>query len=238
MKAILLAAGLGTRLKPLTNYTPKCLIPVNGKPMLEYWLEIFNKYKITDVLINLNHLPELVSDFISKSNHNLKIDLVYESELLGSLGTLIKNKKFFNTEENVFIIYADTLTSVNLEQMYVSHIKSNLPLTIGLFHANNPKSCGVVNLNENNIVIDFEEKPENPNSNLANAGIYILNTHYFNNLVFESKKILDIGYDLLPRLINYMNGYVINDFIIDIGTHNNLNFANEYLSKKTLFNEL
>jgi mannose-1-phosphate guanylyltransferase len=94
MKAFLLAAGLGTRLRPITNTIPKCLVPVAGKPMLYYWFNLFRKYGITEVLINLNHFPDQVKNYIQNNITDLSVSLVNEETLLGSLGTLLKNKEF------------------------------------------------------------------------------------------------------------------------------------------------
>uniref|UniRef100_UPI0040490E52 nucleotidyltransferase family protein n=1 Tax=Flavobacterium sp. TaxID=239 RepID=UPI0040490E52 len=125
MKAFLLAAGLGTRLQPITNITPKCLVEVAGRPMLDYWFSIFRKYGITEVLINLNHFPEQVKEYAQNNSSEIKITLVYEEKLLGSLGTLLKNQKFVENEKSFFVFYADTLTNLNLNDMLRVHRNSN-----------------------------------------------------------------------------------------------------------------
>ena len=87
MKAFLLAAGLGTRLRPITDNTPKCLVPICGKPMLSWWIELFEKHGITDVLINTHYLRDQVSDFINehnKSNPKVTLYEAYEPVLIGS----------------------------------------------------------------------------------------------------------------------------------------------------------
>ncbi len=229
MKAFLLAAGLGTRLRPITYTVPKCLVPVAGKPMLAYWFDLFRKHGITEVLINLSHLPDLVRQFVCDNNHNIRVTLVYEETLLGSLGTILENKSFVEGEESFFIFYADTLTNINLGEMLTCHKTSGMPFTMGLFHTDNPSSCGIAELNENNIICGFEEKPLNPKSILANAGLYIMNSSLFNDINVSQSKLLDIGYDLLPKLVSNMNGYKIIDFVLDIGTHSNLTRADEFV---------
>ena len=229
MKAFLLAAGLGTRLQPITNTIPKCLVPVAGKPMLAYWFDLFRKHGITEVLINLNHFPEQVKAYINNTITDLKVTLVNEDILLGSLGTLIHNNKFVENEESFFVFYADTLTNLNLQEMLEIHKQSLKPFTMGLFHSNDPKSCGIVTLDQSGCVLDFEEKPTAPKSDLANAGIYIMNVDLFNKVKLNDKKLLDIAFDLLPQLVNQMQGYEIKDFVLDMGTHSNLTLANEFV---------
>ena len=169
MKAFLLAAGHGTRLRPITESIPKCLVPVAGRPMLDYWFSLFEKHGISDVLINMNHFPQMVESYVNQKVTDVKVTLVYEEVLLGSLGTLIHNFEFIDKDESFFIFYADTLTNVNLREMMAVHKKSRKPFTIGLFNSSDPKSCGIVALDESDCVIDFEEKPIYPKSNLANA---------------------------------------------------------------------
>ena len=96
MKAFLLAAGYGTRLRPLTNTTPKCLVPICGKPILTWWIQLFEKYNIQEVLINTHYLPNPVREFINEHNKSIskvKIKEFYEPLLLGSGGTILANKK-------------------------------------------------------------------------------------------------------------------------------------------------
>ncbi|MCR4286945.1 MAG: sugar phosphate nucleotidyltransferase, partial [Deltaproteobacteria bacterium] len=92
MKAFILAAGRGERLRPLTDTVPKCLVPVCGEPLLKIWLEICERSGVTDVLINLHHLPEMVEGFLRNADTRVRVTTVFEEELLGSAGTLRKNR--------------------------------------------------------------------------------------------------------------------------------------------------
>ena len=103
---------------------------------------------------------------------------------------------------------------------------------MGLFRTNNPTGCGIVELDENSTVTSFFEKPANPKSDLANAGIYLTSGSLFDNLPeFETNPdhVVDIGFHLLPKLVNRMKGYPIPEFLLDVGTIDNLNFANNYV---------
>ncbi len=230
MKAILLAAGTGTRLQPITLTTPKCLVPVNGVPMMEYWFRLFRRHGINEILINLNHLPVQVEAFVNQNAGDLKVTLVYEHELLGSLGTLIANRDFFSHGEDLFILYADNLTNVDLSRMLHFHRAGGRCFTMGLFRTNNPSGCGIATLDMDQTITAFTEKPEHPASDLANAGIYITNNLVFNYLPDNLPPKPDIGFHLLPRLQGVMKGYYIPDFLIDIGTIQNLNLAHEIIA--------
>ena len=235
MKAVLLAAGLGTRLRPLTEQIPKCLVPINNVPLIEYWFRLFEKSGISHVLINTHYLHKKVGDYIKNYTGNLIITLSYEKKLLGSLGTIICNKSFWQNEKEILICYADNLTNIDLSKFIEFHKSHTNPITIGLFKAENPKECGIVELDRKGKVISFEEKPKNPKSNLANAGIYIFEIKVLGDYVCEENKILDIGFDFLPKYVNKMSGYVIKEFLIDIGTMDKYNFANEYVKKTQNF---
>jgi len=223
MKAFLMAAGMGTRLKPLTDNIPKCLVPINGKPLLAWWLDLLEKHNVDEVLINLHYLPGLVENFVKTYKTRIKINLVYEKELKGSAGTLLANKEFVKGEKCFYILNADNLTSINLLEFLAEFEKSNHQFGMVLFRSDNPKSCGIAELNETRTIIDFEEKPINPKSNLANAGIYLASPEILG--LIPIKNVADIGFDLLPKLVYKMFGYETKEFFIDIGTFKNLETA-------------
>lgn len=219
MKAFLLAAGIGSRLRPITDMIPKCLVPINGHPLLYYWLKLFERHGIDEVLINLHYKPDLVIQYLDQHNFKLNVHTVYEQELLGSAGTIRCNFNFVCQESSFLICYADNLTTINLAQMIEFHRTSRSILTLGLFRANNPRHCGIAEIDEHNWVIDFVEKPVNPKSDLANAGVYVASHEIFHFLPENFPS--DIGYHVLPQLIGEMKGYIIHDYIIDIGTIEN-----------------
>lgn len=223
MKAFLLAAGLGTRLKPLTDSIPKCLININGKPLLSWWIDLFLKYEIDEVLINLHHLPEKVTSYINNNNKGIKFNYYYEDKLIGSAGTIRENKNFIKNEKEFFIFYADNLTNYNLREMLNFHKTSNYIFTMALFRTDAPQTKGIARVNENYVITDFEEKPKFPKSNLANAGIYISSFDIINYI--PDKEFADIGFDLLPKLVNKMRGWVSKDYLIDIGNLEHLKMA-------------
>lgn len=226
MKAFLLAAGLGTRLRPLTLTTPKCLVPIHSKPLLQWWAELFNIHGIHEVMINTHYLREPVAEFLSKynsSNSGVTFHETYEPELIGSGGTVRNNRAFVDGEENFMIAYADNLTDTNLTAFQDFHKNICVPgggiLSMALFRANHPEQCGIAALDDEMRITEFTEKPKNPKSNLANAGIYIANRKIFD--IFPDKKPLDFGNDVLPLLTGKMYGHEITSYLIDIGTPEN-----------------
>ncbi len=117
MKAFFLVAGEGTRLRPLTNFVPKCLAPIRGVPLLGIWFKLFKLYGVRDLLINLHHLPHRVGEYIKTHGSGLNVTAFYEKQLLGSAGTVLSNMDFVKDEELFFIVYGDNLTNINLRKM-------------------------------------------------------------------------------------------------------------------------
>jgi mannose-1-phosphate guanylyltransferase len=227
MKAFLLAAGKGTRLRPYTDNLPKCLMPIHQKPLLEIWIDLFKTHGVDRVLMNTHHLAKQVESAVARLIREKEIDIktVFEPELLGSGGTLFENRAFIDRGEDFLIVYADNLTTINLSAMVDFHrtqAAAGKVLTMGLFRAETPEACGIATLDENCTVTGFEEKPEKPESNLANAGIYVA-TYSVLEACREIRqrsaaKILDLGRHVLPRLVGRMGGYEIREYLTDIGT--------------------
>lgn len=227
MKAFLLAAGKGSRLRPLTDDIPKCLVPIRGRPLLKIWLEHLGRHGVEEVLINTHHHARQVEDFVQAFNGQLRIRLEYEPVLLGSGGTLWRYRDFVKTEEAFWVIYGDNLSLVNLHEMHAYHSAHEGLLTIGLFQTETPRACGVALMNEAGRVVEFEEKPALPKGNLANAGIYLVRKEIFREVLWDCPTPLDFGYQILPQLVGKMYGHVIYDYHLDIGTPENYQRAQE-----------
>ncbi|MBT9164879.1 MAG: UTP--glucose-1-phosphate uridylyltransferase [candidate division WS2 bacterium] len=205
----------GNQIRPLTDNIPKCLLPVGGRPILGIWFDLCKKYGVTEVLVNLHHLSHMVEEYIKTNDFRIKIYTFYEPELLGSAGTILANRDFVKDENMFFIIYADNLTNLNLKKMADFHTKHRKVLTMGLFRTPEPSRCGIAEMDEKNIITSFVEKPSNPSSNLANAGIYVAGNELFEFI--PHKGYVDFCFDVFPALTGKMCGYVIEDYIIDIG---------------------
>lgn len=227
MKAFLLAAGKGTRLKPYTDRHPKCLIPIHGTPLLEIWIDLLACHGVTEVLINTHHHADQVEQFLERTRPrtSLEIRTVYEPRLLGSAGTIRQNRSFVEGESDFIVVYADNLTNLNLAKMVDFHHRFRSMgsiLTMGLIHAPNPRACGIVTLDEGGRIIRFIEKPQAPESDLANGGIYICGCEIFDYMDSPDDgvhEVLDLGHHILPRLIGKMFGFPIPPYFLkDIGT--------------------
>ncbi|PIU32225.1 MAG: nucleotidyl transferase [Syntrophobacteraceae bacterium CG07_land_8_20_14_0_80_61_8] len=221
-KAFLLAAGLGTRLRPLTEHLPKCLLPIAGRPLLAIWLDLLESHGITQVLINTHWQHQRVERFLATwPSDRLHIIQAHEPELLGSAGTLWTNRHWIANREPFLILYGDNLTNANLTSLMSFHRRHGLPFTLGVFPARDPTRCGIAEVNSEGIVTGFEEKPEQPRSNLAAAGLYAADSRIFTDFPIDSERPpgpLDLSFHILPRLIGRMKAYPIGDFLIDIGT--------------------
>jgi mannose-1-phosphate guanylyltransferase len=216
MKAFLLAAGLGTRLRPITDSVPKCLVPIDGTPLLDIWLTRLAEVGVEEVLVNLHHLPQLVTAHLARTSQPVAVRTVHEPTLLGSAGTLMQNRAFVAGDEMFLAINADNLTDFDLRLLVDGHRASGAPATLALFRAPDPRRCGIVELRDG-VVVSFEEKPEHPRSDLANAGLYAFNPHVID--LVQGPPPQDIGQHLLPQLVGRARGLSIGDaYFADIGT--------------------
>lgn len=236
MKAFLLAAGKGKRLQPLTYHTPKCLVSIYGKPLIEYWFDLFELYGIDEILINTSHLSEKVGDYINSHSRDLNITLTYEETLLGSGGTIKKNRAFVEGDKSFYIFYADNLTNINLKKMLEFHNENKRDFTLAVFKVPNPHECGIVEMDEHLSIVSFKEKPANPVSNLAFAGIMLSSPVLMD--YFPDRDVFDLGHDVLPRVVGNASGYIMDDYLMDIGTHEKLIQAEKDIKNGKLYSKM
>ena len=220
---------MGTRLRPLTNSIPKCLVKIGGKPILQIWLENLSKAGCEEVIINTHYLSEKVEEYLEgRKFGDMKIITTYEPKLLGTAGTLLKNANFL-LGKNCMLIHADNFTDVNLEEFLKFHKDFSIPkkrlLTMMTFTTNNPESCGIVSINNEGIVENFHEKKSTDNGNIANAAIYCFNDYLINFLISKKKNYFDFSEDVIPECINNIQTFHTNSTFIDIGTIDNLELA-------------
>jgi histidinol-phosphate phosphatase family protein len=231
VKALLLAGGLGRRLQPLTNDSPKCLVSIANRPLLDFWVDCLFEAGIEEARINTHALAEQVRSYISHVNGGGLIQLVesYEPTLLGSAGTVAANADLAANADQIVIIYADNLSDVDLRPLIAFHCIHNDPFTMTLFRAPNPQACGIAELDTQGRVVSFVEKPDHPVSNLANAGIYIVNADAYREIA--DLRAFDLGFDVLPRFIGRMRGWVWGGYHRDIGNHESLKLAREDMAQ-------
>jgi len=223
MKAFLLAAGQGTRLRPITDNLPKCLLPICGVPMLHIWMDICRNAGIEEVMVNLHTHSGLVRNWVSKNISHVRVRLAEEATLLGSAGTLLANRDWVASEGCFWILYADVLTNADLNPMLEFHLARKSAATLGLYQVPDPSRCGIVSFDEQMIIREFVEKPAQPRSRWAFSGVMIGTPQLINQI--PSRYPVDLGFDVLPRLVGQMSAFPISDYLIDIGTLENYQTA-------------
>jgi mannose-1-phosphate guanylyltransferase len=256
VRVLLTAAGIGSRLKPITDTLPKALVPIASKPLLEYWFDAFAHAGIRHVLVNTHHMPELIRAFLAAKNATGQFEAseTYEPVLLGSAGTISANAAFVprvaresaaggaaaspdkvasvGDGTDVLIIYSDNLSNVDLDAFLAFHRWHGDPFTMLLFRAQFPEKSGIAEVAPDGRVLSFIEKPKQPKSDLANAGMYAMSAAMWHEIA--SWNAFDIGFDVLPRIVASGRMRAIEHARVardgkpyhrDIGTHESLAIA-------------
>lgn len=239
MKAFLLAGGYGTRLKPLTDKTPKCLVDIAGKPLLEYWLEQLIRNGYTDILINTHYLNEKVEEYLAASDFANYVTTVYEPDLLGTLGSIRNNKSFFDSDVNL-IAHADNLCLTDWPAFSETfkHRPDSCDLTMMLFNTSTPWSCGLVNVDSAGVLTHYIEKPSAAKvaghrlGNLANAAVFIASPKAIKSICSMPDDCDDLCRDYLPLQIGKANTFINSNIHIDIGTPATYAQANEIMQQQ------
>jgi mannose-1-phosphate guanylyltransferase/phosphomannomutase len=228
MKAFILAAGKGTRLKHLTADLPKPMLPVGSTPLLEHLIRWLRCHAITDIVINLHHAPEIITTYLADgSRFGVSIYYSYEESLLGTAGAVKRQQLFL--DQTFVVIYGDVFTNFDLTRLIRFHHAqmarhaAQAALTLALYQVPNPTECGLVGLDASGRVQRFIEKPPSDQvfTNLANAGFIVCEPAILEAIPLET--VFDYGRDLFPKL---MEGEVplfgqeieTDEFVIDIGT--------------------
>lgn len=218
-KVVLLAAGLGTRLKPITEFLPKCLVPIYGKPLLEHWLDLLETPQVSEIIINTHHFSELFESFIASSPHKSKVRLVHEKELLGTGGTLLSLKERL-CDGPFMVAHADNLSLFDVEAFAAAHFRrpENCEMTMMTFQTDTPRSCGIVELDDLARVVGFHEKVQNPPGNNANAAVFMMQPEILKSLEAIGNRFIEISTELLPSYIGRIVTYENDLYHRDIGT--------------------
>jgi mannose-1-phosphate guanylyltransferase len=226
LKALILSAGFGKRLKSLTKTTPKCLIKIKGMPILVYWFKKLQFLEIDNILVNTHYLSHKVESVVKNYQNELNINLVYEKNLLGTAGTLKKNISFFNNSDGALVIHCDNYTNDDLRGFIKFINKNKKYICIFAFYTSKPLECGILEIDKNNFVKNIYEKNSDKNGNLANGAIYYFPKKILDNMKFQKKNIgEDIVNDILYDFIGNIKCYKTSNFFIDIGNIENLKLA-------------
>jgi len=201
MKAMILAAGRGTRLLPLTATCPKPMVPIAGRPLLEYTIRLLAQHGFDELVVNLHHLPQAIRDYFGDGcKWDVKLSYSFEEELLGTAGAIRKLADFF--DQRFLVYYGDHLSNANLSSLWQFHEKAGALATLGLLWKEDPSASGIVELDSSQRVQRFTEKP-GPDQTFANylvnAGIYVLEPEIMQWIHPPPPR--DFGYDVFPALL-------------------------------------
>jgi len=240
MKAMIFAAGLGTRLKPLTDSRPKALVPVNGKPMLEWVILRLIKEDIKDIIVNVHHYAEQIINFLnSHDNFRINIEISHEQNLLDTGGGVKKTAWFFEGEKDFLVHNCDILSSINLKSIYNEHTLKNADATLCvskrkssryLLFDMNGYLCGWKSLKENKIL--WADNAVSKVNEYAFNGIHILSQKLLKKFKAESKYPIIAEYLRLAKENRICVYDASNDPWIDLGKPENLKNVSQLFSKK------
>ena len=197
---MILAAGQGTRLRPLTESIPKCMMPIGGKPLLEHTILWLRKYGVTDLMINLHYLPQVVKDYFGDGQRcGVRVTYSVEKEALGTAGG-VKNVAWF-FDGPFFVWYGDNLSTCRLDRLWEFHRAKGGIVTIALHYREDPTQSGIVGLDENDRIVRFLEKPRPGEvfSHWVSAGIFVLEPAVLQAIPAEGTP--DFGRDVFPGLL-------------------------------------
>ncbi len=224
--AVVLSAGLGTRLRPLTDTCPKPMVPVAGVPLLERTVRHLAAHGVTDVCVNLHHLPEVVlSHFGDGSAFGARLHFRTERELLGTAGALNAFREYLS--DSFLVWYGDVLSEFDVSAFLRYHARKGGMASIGLYRVDNPTQCGLVDMDPDGRITRFVEKPPVAFTDLANAGVYVCEPGVFDFV--PPLGFSDFGRDVFPVMLKAgeaLYGYPIEERLIDIGSPEKLAKAN------------
>ena len=199
MKAMILAAGSGTRLYPLTHTLPKPMVPVLNRPVMEHIIRHLEENGFNEIMVNLHVLPDHIENYFHDGSWlNVKITYSHEMEALGTAGGVKNVEDFF--DDTFMVVGGDDLSDINLKEMYDFHKSKNALVTIGLSYEEDVTQYGVVITDEDGRIVEFQEKPKlgEEKSHWANNGIYIFEPEILN--LIPPGEFYDFGSQLFPKL--------------------------------------
>jgi mannose-1-phosphate guanylyltransferase/mannose-1-phosphate guanylyltransferase/phosphomannomutase len=221
MKAMLLAAGLGTRLRPLTYELPKPMVPILGRPVMEHILRLLARHGFDDVIANLHYFPDLIRGrFGDGSGYGLRLAYSFEPELMGTAGG-VRNARAHFGDETFLVISGDALTDIDLTALLKTHREKGGIATLALKRVDDPREFGVVIVADDGRIQGFQEKPDPAEalSDLGNCGIYVFEPEIFD--YFPEADFVDWAMDVYPKLLEQdvsFYGHEFPEYWNDVGS--------------------
>lgn len=200
MKAMILAAGMGTRLKPLTDDRPKCLMPLAGRPLIEWTLNWLKQHGVTECVINLHYLPDQVKAFVGDgSRFGLVAQYSFEPVLLGTAGAVKKMADFF--DEPFYLIYGDNFSQWNLRELNDVFKRQSSIAVMAVHWRDDVTHSGMIEMAENGQITKIIEKPKNEDvtSHYVNAGFFFMDPKIFHFI--PTGQYCDFSYDVFSSVL-------------------------------------
>ena len=228
MKAIVLAGGYATRLRPISYVMPKLLFPVAGKPMIYWTLDLLKRFQIDEVILAVNYLAEDLRNVVGDEYREMRIKYSLEESPLGTAGPIKLASKMTRLTETFIAMNGDVITNIDFNEMLRSHKSSKAAITDALREVQNPSRFGVVELDVASRIVRFVEKPSKTDapSRLINAGFYIIEPSILRRIPSERKVSLER--EIFPGLARRgkLGGFKLSDYWFDIGNFSDYRKAN------------
>lgn len=223
MRALLLAGGIGSRLRPLTETTPKCLVQVGGRPVLERWFDLLFQAGVERTLVNTFHLPDAVRAHVAGSRWADRIDLVHETELLGTGGTVLANRGYFGAEP-FLVIHADNVSDCDIAGLVAAHERRapGCCMTMLAFRTDRPETCGILETDARGVLTGFHEKVADPPGDLANAAVYVFAPDVVAAIAAFGRPVVDVSTEVIPRFVGRIQVVRHDGYHRDIGSPESL----------------
>lgn len=214
-EAIILAGGLGTRLKNVIHNIPKPMAPINNKPFLEYQLNYLKSYGIRQVVISVGYKKEIIIGYFRNRFNDIEIVYSIENKPLGTGGGIKKALKQIS-ENSVFVLNGDTMCTVNLKELFSFHVKKKSSLTITLKQLEDNVRYGNVEIDDDNRIVEYSEN-KSSSDGYINSGVYLVNRNVFNSLKLPN--VFSIETDCFAKFYKTKNffGFIYSGLFIDIG---------------------
>ena len=214
MKAVILAGGLGTRLRPYTLFVPKGMLPLGSKPVLEHIIGWLSNNGISDIVLCVGYLSKVISDYFSDGSElGVKISYVKASRPMGTAGQLKSAQKLLH--ESFICVYGDVILKNNLKKMIRYHMSKKAIATIGLTKYSERMKYGFIEIEKNGLVKSWSEKPEI--SGLINAGVYVFEPSFLNAIPKGTIFGMDSAFESVIKENKKVFGYEIEGGFLDIG---------------------
>ena len=215
MKAMVLAAGLGTRLRPLTFEIPKPMVPVLDRPVMAHIVDLLDRHGVTDVIANLHYFPDTIRDYFGD-----RLSYRFEEELLGTAGGVRNCADFFG-DDDFLVISGDALTDLDLDALLARHKEAGGVATLTVKRVDDTREYGVVLHDDDGRITGFQEKPDPAEalSDLGNCGIYLFSPKIFD--YFPERPFVDWAKDVYPTLLEHdvpFHIHEISEYWNDVGS--------------------